>query len=128
MHDLVRPERDDLIVRSVQLLAEDAGTERVGIEPDHEVQEGRPVRSFDDLTVMVSAVDFFRQIKGLILALVKAQTRIRFEIFKGERLSARERVALCEEDVCAASEEFSEIQIVLVEDLHENIPVEIVQI
>ena len=77
---------------------------------------------------MVSAVDFFRQIKGLILALVKAQTRIRFEIFKGERLSARERVALCEEDVCAASEEFSKIQIVLVEDLHENIPVEIVQI
>ena len=80
------------IVVAVELFADDAGTEGVAVQADHQVQHRGAVVGLDGAGVFVGAEDFLRKIEGACIALLKGKAGIFAQFVKRDGGLARQRM------------------------------------
>lgn len=119
-------QRDCQILASVQLLADDAGTEGVRIQPFHQIEQGRSVVPFDQPLVLVVAFHFLRKIDGIVFSLFESQARLVVQLAHGNDGFLCQRMAAPQINVRVAREQFHEFKPVLLEKFRQDFFIEIV--
>ena len=116
------------VVVAVQFLYNDARTDGVPLQTDHEIADGRAVACLNDAGIIVSAEHLLRKVKRAVPALLKREARVVRQIGKMHTFKTGKRVFLADVDVGADINQFVKYQIAGAQKLTDGSTVEIAQI
>ena len=72
------------VIADVQLLADDAAAQGVGVQAHHEVQHRGPVTALDDAGIFAGGQQFLGQIEAAVVPLLKGKAGIGRQVLKGD--------------------------------------------
>ena len=72
------------IIAAIQLLADNAGAERIAVQADHQVQHSRTVIRLDRLPVITGGENLLCQVKCAIVSLLKGQARVALQLLEAD--------------------------------------------
>ena len=70
----------------------DPGTDGVAVKANHEVEDRGPVADLDFFLVGDGRLDFFRKIKGIVIALLKGEVGQIGQLSQGDLLAVSQRI------------------------------------
>src|SRR5699024_8315154 len=122
---LVHVERDGDDLR-VEIVTDDTGRDRVSVETDHEVEDGRTVGDPDLSLAGQGGEDLLSEVERVVRALIEGEPRQVRQILEGDAIPGGQRVVPGDENVRDRLEERLEDQPGIPQEFVDDLAVEVV--
>lgn len=124
VHHFGRFQRDWHDFFTVRVSIQSAGCDVVAEDVAHELEHGGFIGDHDALLGFFGGVQFFCEMEGVVQALFIGETREGLEFFQRDGLSVGQWMVFAQEDVGLGLEEGNEIELCILENTLEHVPIE----